>query len=1098
MHHDLNLLEKLEEFIRKYHRSEILRGVILFLSICLFSFTIFLLVEYFLWLSISGRKFLYWSFIILVGVLFYKLIFIPISKLFKLKQGLTYEESAKIIGEFYPELSDKVINTLQLYLSEGDSELLIASVSKKMEEMSSFSFLSAVSYSDNKKYLRFFSIPFILLFFCFLVFDTGWFGSSYKRLTNYNLVYSQPDPYSFFILNDSLNVIEGQDFYFKFSIEGKRIPYEVSLFYNDNSYVLKADREGVYTYVFHAITEDVFLSITGNNQVTSDYVLKVLPIPFIEDIILEIKPPAYTKIASSFLNGSGSAEVPEGSIVSWIIKTNNADSLYLLKNDTVLDFTSTPLGFILELQSLSSFNYSLQALNINSNQKENINYQINVIKDNYPSIIIDKEVDELEPNNYKFSGVIHDDFGFKSLNFTVFPSLQPSMLQSYSIPISEDINQAFQFYFDTNQFLKEDTDYIYYFEVIDNDAINRFKSTKSDFGNMFSPSLKSLKDTQLNFQKDKLDILSNSFNNPSNPNTELENSLNLLQFNESVLWNDLQSVKSFAKQESMSLDHLQKITEDLLSNLNTQDISNSNLEEKNQLESRMEEQIEHLVKNKELLESIDKYQSKIAKDSLQQQLEDYKKNKQIQENNLAQLLELTKRFYVTEKNNKLSSDLMDLGLNQVDLPEENIILIKKQQQNLQDSFHKFQSEFETLMKENQSLLKPFDLFQDKGTESRIVSDQQEALNRLIDSSIKDSRPFQQTAGQKMQELAKSMKRAQSTATLQSVAENAGVLRQILDNLVRFSFSQEEILNIFSSISFSNPKYGSFLTNQYDLKHNFKHINDSLFSLSLRQPTLGKEIHQLAIEIDDHINVALDDLAQNRISNGLTQLQYSLSSSNELASILSDILANMQLQMSSSDSNSKDSSSQLSDIIEKQKSLLDTGDFDGVSDESRGNTNNDFDNSKDINPTNSYKGIGSDYIDSIGEDDSFYELYQSQQELKLQLETLILNSSFDLNILDDALEQMELLSISLLDLGSTEANKRQMHQILHKLIELHSSTLQQEVNSDRISNTNFNHFSGSSNQLQTVPQHLLPSYELIKTQSFPLSPFYIKKVKDFFE
>src|SRR5690625_6037995 len=115
---------------------------------------------------------------------------------------------------------------------------------------------------------------------------------------------------------------------------------------------------------------------------------------------------------------------------------------------------------------------------------------------------------------------------------------------------------------------------------------------------------------------------------------------------------------------------------------------------------------------------------------------------------------------------------------------------------------------DNLMKENQELLKPFSLHQDKSTEERISEDQQDALDKLEEGATEESKPSQQGAGQKMQQLAEAMQQQQMQGGMESIAEDAAVLRQILDNLVRFSFSQEELLEVFKQISFSNPNYGN--------------------------------------------------------------------------------------------------------------------------------------------------------------------------------------------------------------------------------------------------------------------------------------------------
>lgn len=1117
MQANLELKQKLESFIRKYHLNEILRGAILFVSIGLLYLLILLLVENFFWLPPEGRKVLFWSFVLVEVALLYRWVLIPLSKLLKLRKGITYEESARIIGDYFPKISDKLLNTLQLQQNELPSELLLASIQQKMEEMKSISFPKAVSYSSNKKYLPYFALPILVFALSFLIADANWFGNSYKRIANYNQAYTPPAPYSFQLLNDSLTVVQNQSFDLSFTIEGQRIPEEVKLIIEEESHYLKADNKGIYHFSIPTDSQDLPFSIIGNNKVRQDFLLKVLPKPFIENMELHIQPPAHTKLASSTAQGIGSVEVPEGSKITWNIETKQSDVLRMVQEDSIYNFQLDENIFVFKQQVLKPFEYNLEAINNQSKQKEQMHFKMQIVKDAYPSISIQEEQDSVEPTLYKFSGTTEDDYGLRRLSFVIYPSINPSEKETYNISLSGDAFEEFQFTFDTRDYIKEEGSYVYYFEVADNDAVNAYKTTRSDMGTIDALSSDAIKDSQLDFQKDKLQNLSDTMKKWTEDNADLDELENLERNSEKVKWEDVQKVNAYTKQEKFAIENLEKIAEDLKQSLDKMDTDPSSKDEKEQLQQRMEEQLQDLKKNQDLLDKLEEYQSKIANDELQKEIEEYKQQKKIQEKNLGQLLELTKRFYVSEKNNKLASDLMELGNKQEKLAEEEGENIKEEQEKLQEKFHSFKEELDDLMKENQNLLKPFSLHQDKLSEERISEQQQEALDKIDQGSPEDGKPSQQGAGEQMQQLAQEMQQQQSQGGMESVSEDAAVLRQILDNLIRFSFSQEEVLDVFKEIAFTNPKYGNYLTSQHDLKQNFRHVNDSLFSLSLRQPSMGKQIHQLTTEINDHIDVSLDDLAQNRMPSGITQQQYALSGANELAVILSDILENMQMQMQSSGGQGEGSDSQLSDIIEQQESLMDGDDGDsegedgdnasegedGSEGEESGESGEDGKTGEGEGESSStgegeQKGEGDSYMDGEGEDGSYYEIYKQQQQLKMQLEDYLRQHGMEEKSSQGILEEMDALSLKLLEQGNSDASRRQMQQILHKLLELDKAALQQEEDEQRKATTNLNNFPGTTNQLKLTPKDKLPATEILNRESLHLTPYYRKKVQQFFK
>lgn len=135
-----NIYNKLENFIKKFYTNEIIKGTLLFIGLGLLYFIITLLVEYFLWLSTTGRTILFWLFIAVELFLLAKFILFPAFKLFKLQKGLNYTEASRIIGNHFSEVGDKLLNFLQLSDSKEQSELLLASIDQKQIRCNLFRF----------------------------------------------------------------------------------------------------------------------------------------------------------------------------------------------------------------------------------------------------------------------------------------------------------------------------------------------------------------------------------------------------------------------------------------------------------------------------------------------------------------------------------------------------------------------------------------------------------------------------------------------------------------------------------------------------------------------------------------------------------------------------------------------------------------------------------------------------------------------------------------------------------------------------------------------------------------------------------------------
>jgi hypothetical protein len=158
-------------------------------------------------------------------------------------------------------------------------------------------------------------------------------------------------------------------------------------------------------------------------------------------------------------------------------------------------------------------------------------------------------------------------------------------------------------------------------------------------------------------------------------------------------------------------------------------------------------------------------------------------------------------------------------------------------------------------------------------------------------------------------------------------EDIAVLRQILDNLLAYSFSQEDVMKQFKGLKRGSPSFNKNLKIQQDLKQQFKHVDDSLFALSLRNPKIAEEVTTEVGNVQYNVEKAIETLAEANVVKGVYHQQYATSSANKLADMLAATLNNMQMSMSMSGSGKGkpkpgqgQGEMQLPDIIKKQEGL----------------------------------------------------------------------------------------------------------------------------------------------------------------------------------
>ncbi|WOC41184.1 hypothetical protein [Polaribacter sp. HL-MS24] len=227
------ITEKLRFFTRKFYRNELIRGGILFFSLGLVYFFVTLFIEYFLWLQPRARTILFWVFVVVELYLLFRFVLQPVFKLIGLQKGISFEESSKIIGNHFPEVQDKLLNILQLQENPNHSDLLLASITQKAKELHPIAFVKAIDFSKNIQYLKYALIPLLIWVLSFFIGNGDIFKQSFNRVVNYKTAYSPPAPFSFYLQNNSLEVLQGKPFTVQVQTHGSVRPEEVKIVFNN-------------------------------------------------------------------------------------------------------------------------------------------------------------------------------------------------------------------------------------------------------------------------------------------------------------------------------------------------------------------------------------------------------------------------------------------------------------------------------------------------------------------------------------------------------------------------------------------------------------------------------------------------------------------------------------------------------------------------------------------------------------------------------------------------------------------------------------------------------------------------------------------------
>ena len=1086
------IYQKLEAFIKKYYLNELIRGVVFFIGLGLLYFLFTLFIEYFLWLKPTGRTILFWAFVGVEVILLFRFILFPVFKLLKLKKGIDYNKASSIIGNHFSDVKDKLLNFIQLSNPENNSdksELLLASIEQKANALQPIPFTNAVNFNSNKKYLPLAIIPVFLFAAFYFSGNKGIITQSLNRIVHFNAVFLPPAPFEFVLLNANLQTEQNKDFIVKVKTNGKVVPENAMIFMNDESYFMENTNPGEFQFKIEKLTQDVSFHIEGNAVSSREYQLKVITVPSILNFEMQLDFPSHLNKKAETVKGTGNAIIPEGTKVTWKISAQATQKVAYVDSKLQQVFKEFENNFVFAKKFTESTDYQIITSNQSVANFEKLNYQLSIVKDQFPTITVNQAPDSLKLANNYFLGKISDDYGLRQLQVVYYEANKPATAKRGTIAIKPGIYDQFVFSFPANLPVKEGVTYDYYFEVFDNDVLHHFKSSKSAvFSNRIVTAVEK-QDMILQQQTDNIQGLQKSLKEQDKQFSQLDKLQKSGKEKENFEFKDQQKVLDFIQQQKKQDEMMRNFMDKMKNNLDeSKPISDD--EFKKELEKRIDKSNDEIEKNKKLLEELKSLNDKMKNEDLLDKLDQFKKKSKNQVKNLQQLVELTKKYYVQKKAEQIADKLEKLAEKQDQISENEKENQLSNQQQINKDFDKIQKELDDLKKENKELKSPLDIPNEDASEKSIDEDLKKASEELKNNNSAKAKPNQKNASKKMKAMSKKMEQGMEGAEMEQMEEDVKMLRQILDNLLAYSLFQEEVMLRFKSLNAASSAYNKNIKLQQDLRIQFKHVDDSLFAMSLRNPKMTEDITKEVGNVQYNIDKALENLTNSQIRKGASHQQYAVASANKLGDFLSEILNNMQMSLSSmGQGNPKPGQGegmQLPDIISKQQSLGDKmkqgmkagGSKDGKEGKENGQQ-------------------GDEGQDGEGDAKAIMEIYKQQKELRDALESELRKQGLG-NAGQSALEQMKQLERQLLNKGFKNESLQKVMNVKQELLKLNNAIQQQGEENKRQSQTNKNEFSGSS---RAIPQSLLEylnSIEILNRQSLPLRSNFNRKVQEYFK
>ncbi|MBE2289986.1 MAG: hypothetical protein IAE95_10550 [Chitinophagaceae bacterium] len=943
------LVARLDAFIRKYYANKVIRGTLVFLSCLLFYIVTVSVGEYYLYLPVWARVTLLSLFVTLGGAALVAWVIIPLAKMARLGGVISHEQAATIIGTHFPEVSDKLLNILQLKNGNDNvssRELAEASINQKIGQISVVPIAAAIDLSKNKRYLPYLLPPLMAGLFI-LVAAPNIFKDSTKRLLQPTTTFEKPAPFKFKVKNKSLLAVRNSDFTLELETTGDPLPTEAYVEIGDDRIAMQAMQGHSFKYTFRNVTEDVSFRFYAAGFRSKPEVIKVIQRPVLKSFRIALNYPTYTGRKNEVRNSLGDIVVPAGTTFEWHFVTSHTDYATIkFGSGNQVKLGTNESEYDYKFRFLNDTNYTITLYNNNATVADSFTYHVQVIPDQYPVIQVQQFRDTISGKQILVTGSAGDDYAITRVHFNYEISDKNKVLTSKNIALksSGGALTTFEHYFDVQALnLKPGQKVSYYVEAWDNDGIHGSKASRSDLMSYQAFDGEQL-DSAINENSKQINSgISNSSEKTKQLQTDYKDAQSKMVQNSNMDWQMEQMLQQMMEKQKDLKNQVENVKERFEEQMQQSEQKNysEDLKEKQQ---ELNKQLKNLL-NEELKKQMEKLQDlmqKLNKERAVDAMKELEEENKLFNMDMDRMKELMKRMEMQMKMEDLANTMDALAKEQRELKKEteqnkkDAATLAKEQKKLEEKLEKALKED---LKQTQQLAKETKekdrLENEEKTGEQAQQDMQESEKDLNEKQNDKAGKKQDDAAKNLDDMAKSLREKAAGMDMEQIEIDIKATRQLLSNLIRLSFSQEDLMDEVRRTSPASQKYFTNMEEQHRLHRNSQMIRDSLFALSKRIVKLAPTINKNTTDLERRMAKAVANLEARRVDLAATDQQYIMTYTNNLALLLNELLSNlMQMQSEGSKGGGggackkpggkkgegKGPGMQLSDIITQQQQL----------------------------------------------------------------------------------------------------------------------------------------------------------------------------------
>lgn len=933
MENNLNqLLNKLRAFRSKRYLILSFENLIKLIIIFSIVFIVGVLLESVFNFSSPVRKIIFYTISAITTFYFAINILLPLLHIHSTFGYDDAEVEAENISKLDNNIKDSLLNVIQISNDQltKNNNLTAASINKIHEKTSTNNFNDLISFFSNK---NLFIAVFIALFILITPLQFDFFSFAAERITKFKTDYSKPPKYDFQIFPGNTNTVKGKDVEILISPKNM-IPEEVEIHIkskDDAAFIgsqIQKDSLDVYKFIIRKITSDTEYFISVEDYISEKYKIYVSDFPEVSSFTVKIVSPAYSKIPDQFQKDNGNITVLKGGKAFFDITASkyvsSAKIDFSVGEDVNLIFNQNNAKVSLSLYDNRNYRFVLLD-SLGNKNKFPIEYNINIIEDEYPIIEIlepEKNFQTRNPQFLQISSKITDDYGFSNvklhyrLSETVFGDIEDTF-NSISISIDNKMkDQVFYYSWNLqNLYLASGDELTYYLEVFDNDNISGPKSSKSDLMFLKVPGIDELYQQTNEESMDNVEDMEKLIKETEELNEDLEKLTNKLKKNEKELnWEEREEIETALKK----FDEITKKAEDIQKNINElrKEMQKNDLLSEETLEKYMElQELMDKFNSPEMKNALEKLQEQLKnmnREQAKDNLDNMKFNEDSFKKSLERTLNLFKRIQIEQKideivkrteeimkkQNEIMKDTENLENKSSKDSPENINNMQKSQENVSqqiEGMEKAMEELNELMKDMEDMPKEemeklLEEFKKQNNEE--LSDKSK---EMMKKNPQQSKSMQQQLKSNMQQMSESMLSMQSQMAMQNQMVAMNKMIKTINNLIKLSKDQEKLIQNTNELTRNSNRFNENATEQLSILSNLGKIINELTDLSNKtfaiSPELGKALGDAKEQMKKSME-GLKDLNSPQAAKGQSSAMKSL---NEAAVIMQNSLQQMMQQ-----------------------------------------------------------------------------------------------------------------------------------------------------------------------------------------------------------